>query len=186
MYARKPSGNAFAFLAGAVILAAAGGWGREGSSQAPAAVDVRVASVEKKDVPLVREWVGTLDGFVNAQIRAQVSGYLVKQDYREGAAVKKGDVLFEIDPRPFEAALAQSNGLLAQAKAQLGKAELDVTRDTPLASEKAISQEEMDDANQARLAAQAQVQSAQAGVDQAQLSLSFTRVTSPIDGIAGL
>jgi RND family efflux transporter MFP subunit len=145
-----------------------------------------VVAVEQKDVPIVHEWVGTLDGFVNAQIRAQVSGYLVKQDYREGAAVKKGDVLFEIDPRPFEAALAQANGLLAQAKAQLGKAELDVTRDTPLASEKAISQEEMDDATQARLAAQAQVQSAQAGVDQAQLSLSFTRVTSPIDGIAGL
>jgi membrane fusion protein (multidrug efflux system) len=145
-----------------------------------------VVPVEQKDVPIVHEWVGTLDAFVNAQIRAQVSGYLIKQDYREGAAVKKGDVLFEIDPRPFEAALAQANGLLAQAKAQLGKADLDVARDTPLAAEKAISQEELDDAVQARFAAQAQVQSAQAGVDQAQLSLGFTRVTSPIDGIAGL
>jgi membrane fusion protein (multidrug efflux system) len=110
----------------------------------------------------------------------------VKQDYKEGSAVKKGDTLFEIDPRPFEAALAQAQGMLAQARAQLGKAELDVARDTPLASDKAISQEEMDDAVQGRLAAQAQVASAQASVDQAELSLSFTRVVSPIDGIAGL
>jgi RND family efflux transporter MFP subunit len=172
-------------VGGALVLGAVGGCSKAPSGPPPVA-DVQVVAVEQKDVPIIHEWVGTLDGFVNAQIRAQVSGYLVKQDYREGAAVKKGDVLFEIDPRPFEAALAQANGVLAQAKAQLGKAELDVARDTPLASEKAISQEEMDDAVQAHLAAQAQVQSAQAGVDQAQLSLSFTRVTSPIDGIAGL
>jgi RND family efflux transporter MFP subunit len=172
-------------IGGALALGAVGGCSKAPIGPPPVA-DVQVVAVEQKDVPIVHEWVGTLDGFVNAQIRAQVSGYLVKQDYREGSAVKKGDVLFEIDPRPFEAALAQADGLLAQAKAQLGKAELDVARDTPLASEKAISQEELDDAVQARLAAQAQVQSAQAGVDQAQLSLSFTRVTSPIDGIAGL
>src|SRR5580658_3210537 len=172
-------------LAGALAMGITGGCGKAPSGPPPVA-DVQVVSVEQRDVPIVHEWVGTLDGFVNAQIRAQVSGYLVKQDYKEGSAVKKGDVLFEIDPRPFEAALAQANGVLAQAKAQLGKTELDVARDTPLASEKAISQEELDDAVQARLAGLAQVQSAQAGVDQAQLSLSFTRVTAPIDGIAGL
>ncbi len=153
---------------------------------APQAADVQVVPVVQKDVPLVREWVGTLDGFVDAQIRAQVSGYLVKQDYKEGSAVKKGDVLFEIDRRPFAAALAQAEGMLAQAKAQLGKAELDVARDTPLAADKAVSQEELDDAVQGKLAAQAQVASAQASVDQAQLNLDFTRVVSPIDGIAGL
>ena len=128
----------------------------------------------------------TLDGFVNAQIRAQVSGYLTKQDYKEGTAVKKGDVLFEIDPRPFAASLAQAEGVLAQAQAQLGKAELDVARYTPLARDKAVSQEELDDAVQGRLAAMAQVASAKASVEQARLLLGFTRVTSPIDGIAGL
>ncbi len=148
--------------------------------------DVQVVTVEQRDVPVVDEWVGSLDGFVNAQIRAQVEGYLVKQDYKEGSAVKQGDVLFEIDPRPFEAALAQAQGVLAQARAQLGKAELDVARYTPLARDKAISQEELDDAVQARLAARAQVASAQAAADQARLSLGFTRVASPVDGISGL
>jgi membrane fusion protein (multidrug efflux system) len=145
-----------------------------------------VATVETKDVPVVRNWIGTLDGFVNAQIRAQVTGYLVKQDYKEGTFVHKGDLLFEIDPRPFQAALEQAEGLVAQAKAQQGKADEDVTRFTPLAQEKAISQEELDDAVQAKLAAAAQVQSAQAAVDTARLNLGFARVTSPTDGIAGL
>ncbi len=163
----------------------AGGCGKAPAS-APPPSDVQVVSVVQRDVPVVREWVGSLDGFVDAQIRAQVTGYLVKQVYKEGSAVKKGDVLFEIDPRPFTAALGQAQGLLAQAKAQLGKAELDVTRDTPLAADKAVSQEELDDAVQGKLAAQAQVASAQASVDQAQLNLDFTQVTSPIDGIAGL
>jgi membrane fusion protein (multidrug efflux system) len=163
----------------------AGGCGKAPAAAAQPA-EVQVVPVVQKDVPLVREWVGTLDGFVDAQIRAQVSGYLVKRDYQEGAFVKKGDVLFEIDPRPFAAALAQSRAMFAQAKAQLGKAELDVARDTPLAADKAVSQEELDDAVQAKLAAQAQVASAQASVDQAQLNLDFTRVVSPIDGVAGL
>jgi membrane fusion protein (multidrug efflux system) len=172
-------------FAGALALVVTAGC-EKAQPAAPAPADVQVVSVEQKDVPITREWVGSLDGFVNAQIRAQVTGYLVKQDYREGAPVKQGDVLFEIDPRPFAASLAQAEGLLAQAKAQLGKAELDVARYTPLARDKAVSQEELDDAVQARLAAEAQVASAQAGVDQARLLLGFTRVTSPIDGIAGL
>jgi membrane fusion protein (multidrug efflux system) len=149
-------------------------------------VDVQVATVVQKDVPVVREWIGTLDGSVNAQIRAQVSGYLLKQDYQEGAVVAKGDPLFEIDPRSFAAALAQAEGLLGQAQAQLGKAELDVKRDTPLAADKAISQEQLDNALQARLIAGAQVASAEAAVAQARLNLEFTRIVSPVDGIAGL
>jgi RND family efflux transporter MFP subunit len=177
--------GSFVVFGGALALVTVSGCSKAPSGP-PAPADVQVIAVEQRDVPVVHEWVGTLDGFVNAQIRAQVSGYLVKQDYREGAAVKKGDVLFEIDPRPFEAALSSANGMLAQAKAQLGKAELDVARDTPLVSDKAVSQEELDDAVQGRLAALAQVESAQAGVDQAQLSLGFTKVVSPIDGIAGL
>jgi len=175
----------FAALAGALILAFAGGCEKSGN-QAPPPQDVQVVAVEQRDVPVVDEWVGTLDGFVNAQIRAQVSGYLVKQDYQEGSAVRKGDPLFEIDPRPFEAALSQAGGMLAQAQAQLGKAELDVARYTPLARDKAISQEELDDAVQARLAAEAQVASAQAAVDQARLNLSFTHIVSPVGGISGL
>lgn len=170
---------------GALVLALAGGCARQ-ADPSPQAPDAQVVAVERRDVPVVREWIGSLDGFVNAQIRAQVSGYLVKQDYREGAFVRKGDPLFEIDPAPFAAALAQAEGQLAQARAQLGKAELDVARFTPLAQDKAISQEELDDAVQARLAAEAQVAAARAAADQARLNLGFTRIVSPIDGIAGL
>ena len=172
-------------FAGALALGAAAGC-EKAQQAAPAPADVQVVAVERRDVPVVREWVGYLDGFVNAQIRAQVSGYLVKQDYKEGAPVRQGDALFEIDPRPFAAALSQAEGVLGQARAQFGKAELDVARFTPLARDKAVSQEELDDAIQSRIAAQAQVRSAQAGVDQAKLLLGFTKVTSPITGIAGL
>jgi membrane fusion protein (multidrug efflux system) len=115
-----------------------------------------------------------------------VTGYLVKQDYKEGSAVRKGDPLFEIDPRPFAAALSQAAGALGQAQAQLGKAEEDVKRYTPLAKDRAISQEELDDAIQARMAARALVASAQAAVDQAHLNLGFTHIVSPVDGVAGL
>jgi membrane fusion protein (multidrug efflux system) len=175
----------FIILAGAVILGFTGGCGKS-PDQAPAAIDVQVAAVEQRDVPVIREWVGSLDGFVNAQIRAQVSGYLLKQDYQEGSVVAKGDPLFEIDPRPLAAAFAGANGRLADAQAQLGKADLDVKRFTPLAQEKAVSQQELDDAVQTQLAAKAQVSSARAAIDQARLDLSFTHIVSPVDGIAGL
>lgn len=177
--------RSFVAVLGALVLGLSGGCAKA-PDPAPAPADVQVVAVEQRDVPIVREWIGSLDGFDNAQIRAQASGYLVRQAYREGSAVRKGDPLFEIDPRPFAAALAQAEGQLAQAQAQLGKAELDVARYTPLARDKAISQEELDDAVQARLAAEAQVASARAGADQARLNLGFTRVVSPIDGIAGL
>jgi membrane fusion protein, multidrug efflux system len=172
-------------FAGAAALGFMAGCAKK-ADQAPPPPDVNVVAVQQRDVPVTREWVGYLDGFVNAQIRAQVTGYLVKQDYKEGSAVKKGDLLFEIDPRPFEALLSQAQGALGQAQAQLGKADEDVKRYTPLAQDKAISQQELDDAVQVHLAAVASGASAQAGVDQARLNLSFTRIVSPVDGIAGI
>jgi RND family efflux transporter MFP subunit len=147
---------------------------------------VQVTAVTRADVPIYHEWIGTLDGLVNATIRAQVTGYLIAQDYREGDAIKKGDLLFEIDPRPFQAALDQAKGQLAQAEARLGKTELDVKRYAPLVKGKAISQEEYDDAVQANLEAKAAVLSAKAQVEQAQLNLEFTRIVSPIDGSASI
>lgn len=143
-------------------------------------------TVAAEDVPVYQEWIGSLDGFVNAQIRAQVSGYLMSQNYKEGALVKKGDVLFQIDPRTFEAALNQAKAQVDLAAAQLGKTELDVKRFTPLAKEDAISQQELDDAVQANLAAKASVEVARAAVQQAKLNVEFASVTSPVDGIAGL
>lgn len=160
-----------------------------GSKQAAPAVgppDVEVVGVVQKDVPIYGEWVATLDGYVNAQIQPQVSGYLIKQNYKEGSPVRKGEALFEIDPRPFQAALDQAKAQLAQAEAQLGKARLDVERDTPLAAAKAIAQSQLDNDIQAKLAASAAVESAKAQVEQAQLNLEFTYVRSLVDGIAGI
>ena len=153
---------------------------------APAPPLVEVTTVTQADVPLYHEWIGVLDGLVNAHIRAQVTGYLVSQNYREGDPIKKGDLLFEIDRRPFQAALDQAKGQLAQAEARLGKTELDVKRYAPLVKDKAISQEEYDDAVQANLEAQAAVVSARAQVEQTDLNLGFTRIISPIDGIASI
>src|SRR5438128_8268069 len=161
---------------------------------------VEVVAVEQKDVPIYGEWIGTLDGFTNADVRAQVAGYLLRRGYREGAFVKKGQLLFEIDPRPFQAALDQAKGQLAQAKAQLtnaeavqGRTQLDVNRYIPLAKEQAASQQDLDNAIQNNLAAKAtvatakaQIQAAEAAVQTAKLNLEFTRLDSPIDGIAGV
>lgn len=196
-------------------------------AQAMAATNVEVVEVEQRDTPVYSEWIGTLDGMVNAEIKAQVTGYLLKQHYTEGAFVRKGQLLFEIDPRPFQAVLdqargklaeaegqlAQANGQLLQAQAQVaqseadqGKAQLDVNRYAPLVKEKAVTDQEMDNAVQANLAARAKVEaskagvetarafivaakaaieSAKAGVSTAQLNLNFTKIISPIDGIAG-
>ena len=147
--------------------------------------EVQVITLAPTNVPVFEEWIGTLDGFVNAQIRAQVTGYLLVQNYAEGGEVNKGDLLFEIDPRPFQAVLDQANAKLAQDKAQSGKTELDVKRFTPLAQEQAISQEQLDDAVQANLAANAQVKADEAAVENAQLNLDFTKIKSPVDGLAG-
>jgi RND family efflux transporter MFP subunit len=161
--------------------------------------DVEVVQVEQKDVPIFGEWIGTLDGLTNADVRAQVTGYLQRQGYQEGASVKKGQLLFEIDPRPFRAALDQAEGQLAQAKAMLanaqavqGRTQLDVERYTPLAKEQAASQQDLDNAVQNNLAAkatvataQAQIKTDEAAVETARINLDFTRLVAPIDGIAG-
>ncbi len=124
----------------------------------PPPPEVAVVAAVQRNVLVPSEWIGTLDGFINAQIRPQVTGYLLKRLYREGAVVKKGDVLFEIDPRPFEVALAHARARLAEAEAQLQKTELDIQRDTPLAKEHAIAQSQLDNDVQANLAAKASVQ----------------------------
>jgi RND family efflux transporter MFP subunit len=147
---------------------------------------VSVVTVVQKDVPINSDWVATLDGFTNAQIQPQVTGYLIKQNYREGSFVHKDDVLFQIDPRPFQAVLDQAKGQLAQANAQLGLAVINVNRDTPVAKLHAISQSQLDNDIQTKLTAEAAVESAQATVETAALNLGFTQVRSLIDGIAGI
>jgi len=215
-------------LAGLALLVAVLSSKSKPPAQAVPAPEVEVAQVEQKDVPIYSEWIGTLDGMVNAVMTAQVSGYLLRQVYREGSFIRKGELLFEIDPRPLQAALNQSKGELAKAQAQLtqadgqllqaqaqlaqseanqGKAQLDVDRYTPLAREKAITDQELDNAVQVNLAAKAQVKASSAGVETAkaaivaakaavaaaeaavetaELNLGFTKVTSLIDGIAGI
>jgi RND family efflux transporter MFP subunit len=150
-----------------------------------ALMPVTVATVEQRDVSLYGDWVATLDGFVNAQIQPQVSGYMIKQDYREGSVVQSGQVLFEIDPRPFQATLDQAEGQLAQARAQLALAEINVKRDTPLAQAHAIAQSQLDNEVQQQVAQGAAVRTAKANVEQAQLNLGFTEVRSLVTGIAG-
>jgi RND family efflux transporter MFP subunit len=147
--------------------------------------EVQFITVSPTNVPIFEEWIGTLNGYVNAQIRAQVTGYLQTQNYAEGSAVKKGDLMFQIDPRPFEASLNQAKAKLDQDKAQAGRTALDVKRYTPLAKEQAVSQQELDDAVQNNLSAEAQVEADQAAVATAELNLGFTKIASPIDGIAG-
>jgi membrane fusion protein, multidrug efflux system len=152
----------------------------------PPPPDVVVADVIQKDVPIYAEWVGTTEGNVTAQIRARVQGYLQKRSYDEGTLVREGDLLFVIDPRPYQAALDQDKGELGRADAALAKAQQDVARFTPLAAEKAISQQELDNAIQASRAAKAAVDSARAAVEKARLNLDWTQVKSPIAGIAGI
>ncbi|HET8916693.1 MAG TPA: efflux RND transporter periplasmic adaptor subunit [Candidatus Binatia bacterium] len=171
-------------------------------AQQPASTtpDVEVVEVLQKDVPIWKEWIGTLDGLWNAQIRPQVTGYLLRQTYKDGAFVKKDQLLFEIDPRTFQAAvdqykgqLANAEGLLASAQANQVKTQNDVNRYTPLAKEQAIPQQDLDTAIQVNLGAKAQVDAAKAQIEaakgqlaSAQLNLGFTRVLSLIDGIAGI
>jgi len=147
---------------------------------------VTVVTVVPERVALTSEWIATLDGYVNAQVRPQVSGYLIKRDYEEGALVRKGQVLFEIDARPLEAVLDEARARLGEAQAQLGKAERDLARDRPLAEQRAIAQSQLDNDVQAHLAAQAAVNSAQAAMEAAQLNVGFTKVTSLIDGVAAI
>lgn len=184
-------------LCGALATA---GCDRKKEAAAPPPPIVEVVTVTARDVPLYQEWVGALDGNVNAVIRPQVTGYLIKQNYTEGQLVKKGHVLFEIDPRTFQAAVDQARGALDQARGDLARAEAnyataraELARVKPLAARNAVSQRDLDDATGRDLAtkatvaaARASVESAAANLEKAQLDLSFTRVVSPVDGIAGI
>jgi membrane fusion protein, multidrug efflux system len=174
----------FAFSATSLLLLTACAK-KQGGPPKVAPLQVDVARVEQRDVPLYGDWVATLDGYVNAQIQPQVSGYLIRQDYREGSVVEGGEVLFEIDPRPFQATLDQAEGQLAQAQAQLRLADINVQRDTPLAKAHAIAQSQLDNEVQQQAAQGAAVRTAEANVEQAQLNLGFTKVRSLITGIAG-
>src|ERR1700723_1376367 len=204
---RSKSSRAFLLLAAGAALAAVASAGMTGCSKSqakttasvPPSLPVSVVQVNATDVPLTGEWVGTLDGFVNAQIQPQANGYLIKQDYREGTEVSQGQVLFEIDPRPFQAALDQATGQWEQAKsqvllaqAQLELADINVKRDTPLTEEHAIAQSQLDNDTQQQAqyaaqvkSAQASVAAAQAAVANAKLNLGFTQVRSLINGVAG-
>jgi RND family efflux transporter MFP subunit len=180
--------TSLSILAALFVLASSllSGCQRQKAAGPPPPAEVEVASVVQKDVPIYGEWVATLDGYVNAQIQPQVTGYIVDQTYKEGSFVRKGQILFQIDTRPFQALLDQAKAQLAQAQAQSGKTQLDVDRDTPLAKERAIAQSQLDNDIQANLAAKASVKAAEAQVEQAQLNLDFTHVTSLVDGIAGI
>jgi membrane fusion protein, multidrug efflux system len=153
---------------------------------APAPPVVEVATVNQKDVPIFQEWVGALDGYVNAVIRPQVTGYLIKQNYREGELVRKGQTLFEIDPRTFQASLDQARAQLSQQKARHETTKANLARIRPLAEKNAVSQKDLDDAVGAELSTGSSVEAAQAAVENAQLNLGFTKITSPVDGIAGI
>ena len=177
----------FAVLLAVFAAAASIGCERPVVSAAPSpAPTVQVVTVAQKDVPVQGQWVGTLQGYVNAQIQPQVNGYLIRQNYDEGSFVRKGQALFEIDPRPFQAALDQAKGQLAQAQAQMANAQINVDRDIPEAEAHAIPQSQLDNDTQALRGAKAAVETDQAAVETAALNLGYTKVVSLIDGIAGI
>jgi membrane fusion protein (multidrug efflux system) len=170
---------------GIVFAVAAGCHGKEAPPPPPPPPAVVVTPVVQRDVPVFQEWIGTTQGNVNAEIRPQADGYLLRRVYTEGSFVNRGDLMFEIDARQVAAQLQQAQGDLAQAQAQLAKAQQDVNRFRPLAAQKAISQQELDNALSSAAAAKAVVDARQAAVHQARLNLGWSRVTAPISGIAG-
>jgi RND family efflux transporter MFP subunit len=173
-------------LALALVLLSAAGCEKKAAGPTMPAPEVLVTPVVKKDLDLDSVWIGTTVGYVNAEIRPKIQGYLLQQVYRDGSVVKEGELLFEIDPRQFQAALDQAVGELGRAQAALGKSEMDVTRYRPLAAEGAVSAQELDNAVQARSADAAQVDSAKAAVEQARLNLEWTHVHAPVTGVAGI
>jgi membrane fusion protein (multidrug efflux system) len=180
-------GSGALFIALALVLTGCGGKGekdKKGAAPPPAAVIV--TPVVQRDVPVSKEWIGTTDGNVNAEIRPKIDGYLLRRSYEEGSFVRQGQLLFEIDPRQSQAQLQQSQGDLEQAQANLAKAHQDVVRFQPLVVQKAISQQELDNALSAERAAKATVDARQAAVHEARLTSNWARVTSPISGIAGI
>lgn len=172
-----------AFAIGILILASCN---RQEETAAPPPPNVLVTAAATRDVDVYKEWVGTLDGSENADVRARVTGNLLKRDYQEGSFVKKGDLLFEIDPRPFEAALAQAVSELDQGVAAQVASQAEAQRSTDLFNKKVISEQEYTNKTQLNQASEAKVAALKANVDQAQLNLDFCKVTSPIDGISGV
>jgi membrane fusion protein (multidrug efflux system) len=175
----------FLFLSSVFIAAAFCGCGEKKPAPPPQPI-VETVDVVQKDVPVYMEWVASMDGSVNANIRPQVTGYLISQNYKEGDVVKKGQVLFQIDPRIFESALEQAKGQLAQQQARWTTAKANLKRIKPLAAQNAVSQKDLDDATGMEQSTHAAVIAAQADVDTARLNLGFTRVTSLITGVAGI
>src|SRR3954453_8039776 len=181
----RPAVAPYLVIALAVGVSFATGCSRKAPQPGPPPPEVLVTRVTPQDVPRVLERVATLDGFINANINAQVQGYIISRDYTEGSVVKKGDLLFQIDPRPFEAALAQAKGTLAKDKANQVKADADEKRAYDLFKKKVISDQERDTAIAAAGSSRANVEADEAGVQQAELNLGYTKVTAPIDGLAG-
>jgi len=168
-----------------ILMLFTAGCSRKKAPAGPAAPEVLVTTVVPKDVPRILERVATLDGFINANINAQVQGYIVSRDYQEGSVVKKGDLLFQIDPRPFEAALAQAKGTLAKDQANQVKGDADEKRAMDLFNKKVISDQERDTAIAAAGSTRANVESDAAAVKQAEINLGYTKITAPIDGVTG-
>src|ERR1700746_1167047 len=158
---------------------------RKAPQAGPPAPEVLVTTVPPRDVPRILERVATLDGFINANINAQVQGYIVSRDYKEGSIVKKGDLLFQIDPRPFQAALAQAKGTQEKDQANWAKADADQKRAIDLFNKKVISDQERDTAIAAAGSSKANVEADEAAVKQAELNLGYTKITAPIDGLVG-
>lgn len=181
-----PSAAALLLLSGLALLAGCSKSAQGGGPPQFPPPDVDTTTVAQKDVPIYGEWVANLDGYTNAQIQPQVTGYLIRQNYKEGSVVGKGQILFEIDPRPFQAALDQAAGQLAQAKANLQLAQINVNRDTPLAEAHAIARSQLDNDLQTQAADEASVKAQEAAVETAKLNLGWTKVRSLLDGIAGL
>ena len=176
-----------AHVTAALLLGAGAGLGCESEEPKTKRLpEVVVAKVTQQDVPLYADWIGTAEGFNNATIRPQVKGYLLKIDYNQGTVVDSGTLLFQIDPREFKAELDSAKGQLGEAKANLAKRKTHVDRYRPLAAQGAVSQQEFDDSVQNMLSAEAGLLTAQARVEQARLNLGWTKITSPIEGVAGI
>jgi len=173
-------------VAAALLLAICGGCSRKAEQVAPPTPEVLVTTVMPKDVPVLKEAVATLEGFITANINAQVQGYIISRDYKEGSVVKKGDLLFQIDPRPFQATLDQAKGNLAVAQSNQTKADADVKRAMNLFKEKVISDQERDTYINSASSTKANVQAAEAAVRQAEVNLGYTKIIAPIDGIVGI
>ncbi|HEY2422607.1 MAG TPA: efflux RND transporter periplasmic adaptor subunit [Chthoniobacterales bacterium] len=183
MLPRSSLAKAFIFAA---VFSFSGCGKKAVQTEAAPPPEVLVAQVVKGDVPIVREWIGTLNGSENAEIRARVNGYLQKKDYQEGSYVKEGDLMFEIDPRPFEAALAEAKSQLLQQQAVQLATQADFERSQDLFNKKVISVQEFENKRQLNQANVAKVAALEAAVETAQLNLGYTKIAAPVDGIAGI